>query len=96
MPIQKIKPDTHFVLPFDLPRSRRSVDLFVESDLPVRAFILDEDQLTEFRAGKRYEIYGSTRISRRQEKRIQLPAGTWYFVIVNESNESVSVFYELT
>jgi hypothetical protein len=96
MPRIKLKANTHFTVPFDLPRSRRTVDFFVEADLPVRTFILDDDELAAFRAGKRYKTYGADRAKKRHEKRVRIPSGAWNFVIVNSNDEPVSVFYELT
>jgi hypothetical protein len=96
MPIRQLEPNTHFTLPFDLPRSRRTVDLFVESELPVRAFILDDHGLAAFRAGKRYETYGSNRASRRHEKRVRLPSGTWNLVIANPNDARAAIFYQMT
>lgn len=92
----RISPNTHFTLPFDLPRQRRVIDLFVESDRPVRAFIVDETQLAAFRAGKKYKIYGSSRASVRHDTRVWMPSGTWVFVVVNSNTESVLVSFDLT
>lgn len=83
-------------MPFDLPRQRRAIDLFVESSLPVRTFIVDEAQLAAFRAGKKYRIYGSSRVHVRHDDRVRLPSGTWTLVIVNSNVEPVLVSYDLT
>lgn len=96
MPLMHLAADSHFTFPFDVPRQRRAVDVFVEADRPVRAFIIDDEQLARYRAGQGYQTIGTIRPALRHEERVRVPPGPWNLVIVNPHNVAVATFYELT
>jgi hypothetical protein len=99
MPTEKIRPNSHLKIRFQIPKNR-VVKYEVEADRPVDTYILDEKGLQEFYAKNTDWIesyYGgfSNRYKHRQE--LRLPFSGWaYLVIKNSQNETVAVHYELS
>lgn len=80
---------------YKIPTSGR-VEFFVESELPVTTYILDEEGLEDFQAGDEIYSYGGFTNRKLHHEKLYLDfKGIFYLVIMNEKNEPTAIHWEV-
>ena len=99
MPATKLGPDTYITARYDL-KSEGGFELWLESDIPVKTYIVRPKGLEFFKKGSAsFKYYGGFPDPRRtQEQEVWLPrAGTWYLIISNPSKRNwADIEYEVS
>jgi hypothetical protein len=100
MPTRIIRPGENVRLRFRVPNSR-VVEYEIESDRPVKSYILRTKGLELFDEGsERFKYYGGfpeARKKQRQELVLPFDEGHWWLLIVNPSKDhSAQVFYDVS
>jgi len=73
------------------------IRFYVESELPISTFIVDESGFGEFQSGREYTYYGgfSNITEHRQEFRVP-HEGVWYLIVSNNQNMNTAIHYEVS
>ena len=97
MPVTSLEPNTHLKIRFRCPRSGK-ISFVVEAEFAVNCYILDEDGLKDYYAGKDFSSYGGYKHRRYHSgDNLDLGPGWWYLIIENDSDypKPVPIHYEL-
>ncbi len=75
------------------------VDLHIEASAPIDIYVIDDDDLGAFRAGKPvggFKFSDREALDRRRlDLSSQLSGDDWYLILDNDSEEPVAVHYEV-
>jgi len=95
MPVTTLEPNTHLKLKFRCPRSGK-ISFVVEAEFAVNCYVLDEDGLKNYYAGKDFSSYGGYKHRRyHNEGNLRLGQGWWYLIIENDTDNPIAIHYEL-
>lgn len=86
--------NSNIASPYVLPRAGR-MRCVVASDRAVSAFVVDDVNLAEFRAGNNYSVYGGHGRLQNHNVTVRLPRGRYYVLIINWSNQPAAVSCEV-
>ena len=99
MPTATLGPNRFIALQYGLPKEGL-VTLDLESDIPVKTYIIRPKALEFYRQGKKNFVYygGYPDPRKHQHQRIYLPfSGPWYLIISNpDKNSGADVQYEVS
>ncbi len=92
MPTLTLKPDTYVSLKYHLGDEEDAIFFSVESDIPVKTYIVRPKGLEFFEAGKIFKYYGGFPDPRKhQSQNLWLPfTGSWYLIISNQDKRATA------
>ena len=91
MPRTKIGPDQNVRLRYRAPDDGL-VEFEINSDIPVRSYIVRPKGLEVFDEGRKFKYYGGFPDARRMQRQaVKLPFdGPWYLLIINDDDETTA------
>jgi hypothetical protein len=98
MPAKTLRPNHYTAARYQLAKEGL-VTLTLESDIPVKTYIVRPKGLEIYRQGGAFKYYGGFADARRhQQQRVWLPfTGSWYLIISNpDKNRTANLEYEVS
>jgi len=95
MPTQTLPANSYIYFKFHF-RRRGVIKFYVEAELPVDTYVVDEPGFENFTSGYEFTTYGGFTNREKHQQELRVPfEGYWYLIIQNHQIRGIAVHYEV-